>query len=423
MWAARSGASVGWRVLAAGAVGVALMVAAPGAWAGEGDGRLPRQRPAAAPLGMLPGSAARVLDGALAGRRSPGSISSFALGDPVVLDQHADALGDTAKVPELTGALMAVFPDDPSTAGDESAFLAFAAATSSETTSGDWAVVVLDTTGDLLDDYRVVTPAVYMDPDTDYAAPVEHYSGTEWVPTGQYALWQRAANGYYVLFDWRAVGLTAARFAFGLTDEAVTQADWAPDDYVGPLVTLPPASPIPVAPSAPLGVVASPGDGSAVVSWAAPTSPGTHPVTDYLVTASTGGATCTTTGLTCTVPGLVNQLVYTFTVVARSAVGTSPPSTPSAAVVPQPFAKVVVSTRKSRSVLRVDVNPNLGRRYWRFRVHKLAADGTWQPKGTYRTAGAKETRTLNLRKGTYRVVVLARGGYQETVSAPVTLRR
>ena len=65
----------------------------------------------------------------------------------------------------------------------------------------------------------------------------------------------------------------------------------------------------------------------------------------------------------------------------------------------------------------VDVNPNKGRGYWTFRVLKRDAKGSWVLQGrTYRTKGSKETRTINLGKGTYRVVVLAKYGYQQTVS-------
>lgn len=90
---------------------------------------------------------------------------------------------------------------------------------------------------------------------------------------------------------------------------------------------------------------------------------------------------------------------------------------------PQPRASVKVRAVKSRSKLRVNVNPNQGSRYWTFKVKRKRADGTWASKGTYRTRRAGETRTINLPKGTYRVRVRPKFGHLGTVSTSVTLRR
>ena len=43
-------------------------------------------------------------------------------------------------------------------------------------------------------------------------------------------------------------------------------------------------------------------------------------------------------------------------------------------------------------------------------------------RGSYTTRGDRETRTLNLRKGTYRVKVQAKYGYRGTTSTAVQLR-
>jgi hypothetical protein len=93
-----------------------------------------------------------------------------------------------------------------------------------------------------------------------------------------------------------------------------------------------PASP----PSAPRSVQAVAGDGSAVVTWKAPTSDGGSAVYQYTITASPGGRTASA-GLgatSATVDGLQNGTAYRFTVTATNAAGTSAPSSPSAAVTP-----------------------------------------------------------------------------------------
>ncbi|MEZ5141771.1 MAG: fibronectin type III domain-containing protein [Acidimicrobiales bacterium] len=92
-------------------------------------------------------------------------------------------------------------------------------------------------------------------------------------------------------------------------------------------------------PEAPSGVSATPGMSSATVSWSAPALDGGARIATYVVTAHTGmsdGPTCTWTGgpLACTVTGLTNGELYTFTVTASHAGGTSPPSAPSAQVRP-----------------------------------------------------------------------------------------
>ena len=89
-----------------------------------------------------------------------------------------------------------------------------------------------------------------------------------------------------------------------------------------------------VPPGRPGGPSAEGGDGSAVITWAAPADIGSDPITSYEVTSSPDGATCSSLALSCTVSGLVNGRSYTFTVVARSDAGDSAPSDVSNAVVP-----------------------------------------------------------------------------------------
>jgi PKD repeat protein len=89
-------------------------------------------------------------------------------------------------------------------------------------------------------------------------------------------------------------------------------------------------------PSQPRNPAATAGDHSATVVWSTPSSEGDHPITGYTVTSSPDGKTCSSIApdRTCTVTGLTNGQAYTFTIVAESIAGTSPPSNPTSAVTP-----------------------------------------------------------------------------------------
>jgi hypothetical protein len=93
----------------------------------------------------------------------------------------------------------------------------------------------------------------------------------------------------------------------------------------------------PTAPSAPLSVVATPGDGSATVSWEPPDDDGGAPITGYEVRSNPDDGTCAptpSTATTCTFVSLTNGQAYTFTVTASNALGTGPASGPSDPVTP-----------------------------------------------------------------------------------------
>ncbi|AGL14729.1 fibronectin type III domain-containing protein [Actinoplanes sp. N902-109] len=87
-------------------------------------------------------------------------------------------------------------------------------------------------------------------------------------------------------------------------------------------------------PGVPTGVTATPASGQASVRFTAPASTGGSPITGYTVTATPGGATATCAASPCVVTGLSNGTSYTFTVRATTALGNSPESVASAAVVP-----------------------------------------------------------------------------------------
>ena len=89
-----------------------------------------------------------------------------------------------------------------------------------------------------------------------------------------------------------------------------------------------------------------------------------------------------------------------------------------------PIPSVAVAARSigSGTKLGVDIDPDLTAGSWQFRVQRERADGTWRTlKPTYRTHGRRETRSVDLAPGTYRVRVLPRFGLQPSTSGPVTL--
>ena len=93
-------------------------------------------------------------------------------------------------------------------------------------------------------------------------------------------------------------------------------------------------------PGTPTSVTATAGQGSATITWTAPTNDGGSAITGYTVTAVPIG-TCTpnpATAATCTVSGLVNGTTYTFSVTATNAAGNSAPSATTSAtpVAPPP---------------------------------------------------------------------------------------
>ena len=104
---------------------------------------------------------------------------------------------------------------------------------------------------------------------------------------------------------------------------------------------------------------------------------------------------------------------------------TAPVTGPGTAPVtaPVPTATVAVKAVRSRSYLFIDVEPNKGSGYWKVRVQRKKPDGSWKALKSYKTKGSKETRTINLPKGTYRLVVTAKYGFQGSTSPEVYLKR
>ncbi|MCU0284399.1 MAG: hypothetical protein MUD13_10985 [Candidatus Nanopelagicales bacterium] len=98
-------------------------------------------------------------------------------------------------------------------------------------------------------------------------------------------------------------------------------------------------------------------------------------------------------------------------------------STSAARALPVRLPIVWLSSNSSDSKLKVDIDPNRGRRSWTFQVQRERDDGSWRKVGTYRTIGKRETRTINLPRGCYRVRVRAQAGFAETFSDSWCLAR
>ncbi len=80
----------------------------------------------------------------------------------------------------------------------------------------------------------------------------------------------------------------------------------------------------PKVPRAPSMGRATPGDRSVKVTWAVPSSNGGAPITSYTASALSGTHTFTCTSpRSCTIRGLTNGTIYTVSVVARNAAGSS----------------------------------------------------------------------------------------------------
>ena len=80
----------------------------------------------------------------------------------------------------------------------------------------------------------------------------------------------------------------------------------------------------PDAPSAPLDLSATPGNGKVDLAWSAPASDGGSPI-DYFVVYRNGTEVAQATGTSTSVTGLTNGITYSFAVAAHNSVGTGEP--------------------------------------------------------------------------------------------------
>ena len=118
-----------------------------------------------------------------------------------------------------------------------------------------------------------------------------------------------------------------------------------------------PNPPAPTPASAPLDVTATAGDASATVTWKAPTSSGSYPMTTYQAISTPPGRTCLVSAptLTCAVTGLANGTAYTFTVQALTGAGWGGTSSPSNTVTPRAAPKPSITITGTRAGERIMV--------------------------------------------------------------------
>jgi hypothetical protein len=167
----------------------------------------------------------------------------------------------------------------------------------------------------------------------------------------------------------------------------------------------------PTVPGAPTGVTATAGNGSATVSWTAPTNTGGSTLTSYTVTpfiGSTAQTPVTVTGsppaTTKTVTGLTNGTSYTFTVSATNATGDGPASSPSNAVTPNaaPTVDATTTTHQATAATTISAPPLTTTQSNELLLAFLSSDG---PSGSGTVsfsgvAGGGLTWTLRKRQNT-----------------------
>ncbi|HEV7173542.1 DUF4082 domain-containing protein, partial [Pedococcus sp.] len=164
-------------------------------------------------------------------------------------------------------------------------------------------------------------------------SPITGYTVTPF--SGTTALTPTVVTGNPPSTSAAVTGLTNGT-AYTFKVSATNAVGTGPDSPVSNTVT-----PVTVsAPGTPTAVTANAGNGSATVSWTAPSSGGDG-ITSYTLTPYIGTTAQSPTivagsppATAATVTGLTNGTIYTFTVSATNGVGTGPESAPSGAVTP-----------------------------------------------------------------------------------------
>jgi uncharacterized repeat protein (TIGR02543 family) len=178
-------------------------------------------------------------------------------------------------------------------------------------------------------------------------------------------------------------------------------------------------------PSTPNAPTVSGGNGSAIVSVGTAPSENGYAISSYVVTASSGGATCTVTvpASSCTISGLTNGTSYTFTTQAVNQLGRSTASSASSATPstkPSAPTNVVAAARDASAEITFNAGATGGASIISYTV-------TSSPDGATATGTASPITVSNLQNGTaYTFTVTATNsngpGAASNPSAAVTPR-
>jgi hypothetical protein len=135
---------------------------------------------------------------------------------------------------------------------------------------------------------------------------------------------------------WTAAGLspgatasTAVSLTAGAAGAASVTAAWSDDLGAHAAIFGYTIVGVAVPPGAPTGVSATPAGSTVAVAWSAPADTGGDPVTLYTATLAPGGRSCATASDGCSITTLADG-PYTVTVVATTAAGPGPASSPAA---------------------------------------------------------------------------------------------
>ncbi|MGV1003638.1 MAG: virginiamycin B lyase family protein [Candidatus Nanopelagicales bacterium] len=103
----------------------------------------------------------------------------------------------------------------------------------------------------------------------------------------------------------------------------------------------------------------------------------------------------------------------------------APTATPTG-IPGQPIAPAIVTVKSRQGKIKVSIPTSCAAQF-KFRLQKARVrhgDLKWHNSGKlHATKGTAHTRTVNPKKGIYRVIIRAKCGFAETVSAPVRLKR
>ena len=120
------------------------------------------------------------------------------------------------------------------------------------------------------------------------------------------------------------VQVSAGRAFACAVDSSGTAYCWGSSGQLGDNSTAQSNVDVFVAPQAPTGLAASPGDATAAISWTAPVFVNNGSISGYAVSSTPGTATCSTTSATsCTLTGLTDGTTYTVTVTVTATTGSA----------------------------------------------------------------------------------------------------